>query len=260
MRNAIAALGCFMLMLAPEWVVAEEAPHLKSLAKIADSYGIEVLSADVEYPITTKAGEIGGSNASAKAIETYAPLFAAEFGLYPPSLIKNAKLKRVILCTDLTFAGQRRNAIPDFEHDTLYLDAVRGASNKKYLRKVIHHEFFHIIDLLDDGKLYRDERWAALNPKEHRYGDGGRNSQNLATTSVLTDKIPGFLNHYSTTGVEEDKAEIFANLIVEPELVQKRAETDAVLKAKTAQMRDLLADFCPEMNEDFWKKAQVSAR
>lgn len=254
------ALGCLMLMLAPELVLAEDTPHLKTLAKIAETYGIEVLSADVEYPISTKAGEIGGSNASEKAIEAYAPLFASEFGLYPPALIKNAKLKRVILCTDLTFAGQRRNAIPDFENDTLYLDAVRGANNKKYLRKVIHHEFFHIIDLLDDGKLYRDERWATLNPKEHRYGDGGRNSQTLSSTSVLTDKFPGFLNHYSTTGVEEDKAEIFANLIVEPEMVKKRAESDAVLQSKVAQMRELLAAFCAEMNDDFWKKAQVSAR
>lgn len=259
MRGLI-ALGCLMLMLAPESVSAEDALHLKTLAKIAETYGIEVLSADVEYPVKTKAGEIDGSNASEKAVEAYTPLFAAEFGLYPPSLIKNARLKRVILCTDLTFAGQRRNAIPDFENDTLYLDAVRGASNKKYLRKVIHHEFFHIIDLLDDGKLYRDERWAALNPKEHRYGDGGRNSQNLSSTSVLTDKFPGFLNHYSTTGVEEDKAEIFANLIVEPEVVKKLAESDAVLQSKLAQMRELLAAFCAEMNDDFWKKAQVSAR
>ena len=75
---------------------------------------------------------------------------------------------------------------------------------------------------------------------------------------MLTDKFPGFLNHYSTTGVEEDKAEIFANLIVEPEVVKKRAETDAVLQSKVAQMRELLAAFCAEMNDDFWKKAQVS--
>ncbi len=62
----------------------------------------------------------------------------------------------VVRARELTFAGQRRNAIPDFEHDTLYLDVSRGAYSKSYFRKVIHHEFFHIIDYRDDGSLYND--------------------------------------------------------------------------------------------------------
>ena len=109
----------------------------------------------------------------------------------------------MVLCKELSFAGQRRNAIPDCEHETLYLDVSRGSYSKTYLRGVIHHEFFHIIDFRDDGSVYQDKRWKALNPEKFRYGSGGRTVQDLAKTSVLTDKYPGFLNHYSTTGVEE---------------------------------------------------------
>jgi hypothetical protein len=256
-----AAWITMLLLLAPASAIAQKTEtFLDELAEIAKNFDVEIITSDYTFPVKTDAGEIRGSVAKLSEIAAYAPLFAAEFRLYPPSLIRNAKLKRVVLCTDVAFAGQRRNAIPDFENDTLYLDVLRGFAHKKYLRKVIHHEFFHMIDLHDDGKLYRDERWAALNPKEHRYGDGGRNAQDNANTSVLSEKFPGFLNHYSTTGVEEDKAEFFANLLVEPEHVQKRAESDAVLKSKVELLRAQLADFCPEMNADFWKKTQVPPR
>lgn len=168
--------------------------------------------------------------------------------------MKQSQLKRVVLCNELYFAGQRRNAVPDFEHDTLYLDVSRGSYNKSYLRKVMHHEFFHIIDYRDDGDLYQDEQWSALNPPGFKYGSGGDNAQDLRDTSVFTDKFPGFLNHYSTTGVEEDKAEMFANLIVAHAYVEGRIQKDAVLREKLKLLEKLLLRFCPDMNGEFWNK------
>jgi hypothetical protein len=234
--------------------------YLADLAALARDYKIEVISTDCKFPVQMTTGEIGGAIAEQAAVEAYAPLFLSEFHLYPPSLIEKVGLKKIVLCTDVAFAGQRRNAIPDFEHDVLYLDVLRGGYSKTYLRKVIHHEFFHMIDIRDDGKLYRDERWAALNGKDFQYGDGGRNAQSRSSTSHFTDAFPGFLNHYSTTGVEEDKAEIFANLIVDTAHVAKCAESDSVLKSKIAQLRALLLGFCPDMNDAFWQRAKEVKR
>jgi hypothetical protein len=155
----------------------------------------------------------------------------------------------------LSFDGQRRSAIPDFESDILYLDVCRGWPNRLYLRKVLHHEFFHILDYRDDGSVYEDPSWSELNPPEFAYGSGGRNAQGRADTSVLNDQHPGFLNHYSTTGVEEDKAEIFANLIVEPLKMKERVEADAVLRRKVDRLKELVMRFCPEIDEGFWRRA-----
>lgn len=250
-----------LVALLSEQAVAQSgslAPEL--LERIAKAYSIEVVYTGQVFPVTTRSGEIAGACPSLEVVDQYAPLFAQEFGLYPAELIKAAKLRRIVFCVDLHFAGQRRNAIPDFEHDTLYLDVKRGDHHRAYLRKVIHHEFFHMIDLRDDGKLYGDERWSALNPEGHRYGDGGRNSQTNSRTSVLTSEASGFLNHYSTTGVEEDKAEVFANLLVEPEEVAKRAAADKILEAKIAAMQKLLAEFCPQVNDSFWRTARATKR
>lgn len=227
-----------------------------ALGELAARYGIEVVAVAPGFPVRATYGTIDGRAADGDSLERYAGLLAAEFGLYPVALVRRARLRRVVLCEDLAFAGQRRNAVPDWEHDTLYLDVGRGAYNPTYLRKVIHHEFFHLVDYSDDGVIYADPSWAALNPASFRYGAGGRTVQEVGPTSLLSDKIPGFLNHYSTLGVEEDKAEVFANLIVAPAAVATRAEADPVLAAKVARLKVGLGRFAPEVDDAFWARCR----
>src|SRR5262245_25783368 len=166
-------------------VRAEDAtdPDFPELATVAKRYRIQVLTADLGLPVKTFHGEIDGKPASQEELKRYVPLFAAEFGLYPQDLVKRVKLRRVVLCKDLAFGPQRRNAVPDWQHDTLYLEAYRGWYDPTYLRKVIHHEFYHMVDYRDDGLVYTDERWSRLNPAGFKYGTGGRNAQDRNTSS-----------------------------------------------------------------------------
>ncbi len=230
----------------------------QQFAAVEARFQIEVVAEGSDFPVTPGLKGIASKPADPKAIERYAELFLSEFQIYPPEFVRRTKLKRVVLCRELSWRGQRRNAIPDNKYNTLYLDVVRGRQHERYMRRVIHHEFFHIVDQRDDGKLYQDARWAALNPAAFKYGSGGAAAQGEPTTSVLTDKYAGFLNSYSTTGVEEDKAEMFCNLIVNPAYVEKRADSDPVLSAKVARMKRLLHDFCPAIDETFWRKARAT--
>jgi len=250
----------FLLVLAfqKQGLVASE--FTEKFKTLAESYDIQVITDDLLFPVRTTHGPIDGKKATDEDMRAYSEIFLSEFALYPKELIKRSGLKRVVLCSELSFAGQRRNAIPDFEHDTLYLDVSRGSYNKKYMRKVVHHEFFHIIDLRDDGLLYQDERWGRLNPNKFKYGDGGKNAQSFSDTSLLTDKFPGFLNHYSTTGVEEDKAEVFANMIVEPKHVEDKIKKDPVFDTKVHAMKKLLSSFCAQVDENFWERARKVQR
>jgi hypothetical protein len=235
-------------------------PVRSALAEIARRDEIEIVAFDPLFPVATTFGQIAGRAAAGDDIDGYSVLFVREFSLYPPALIKRCNLKRVVLCEGLSFDGQLRGAIPDFEHDTLYLDVLRGGYDRLYLCKVLHHEFFHIIDYRDDGHVYEDKEWAALNPPSFKYGSGGKNAQHVASARELTDKFAGFLNYYSTTGVEEDKAEVFANLIVDSAYVAERAMTGRVVRAKVMALKKLLAKFCPEVDEDFWTKAAAVDR
>jgi hypothetical protein len=232
----------------------------EKLDKLAKADKIEIVTADPRFPVMSTYGTIDGKQGDNKESQACIGLFASEFALYPAELVKKSQLKRIVLCSELSFGGQLRSAIPDYEHDALYLDVSRGSYSKTYLRTVVHHEFFHIIDYKDDGSVYKDDRWSALNPPKFTYGNGGAAVQNDPETSVLTDKYPGFLNHYSTTGVEEDKAEVFAHMIVDHDYVMGRVKEDPVLKAKFERMRELLSTFCPEMNDKFWNKVRAVKR
>jgi hypothetical protein len=231
-----------------------------TVAKLEQAYDIEIVHRSPTFPVRTSHGNIHGVAASDEAVANYAKLFATEFSLYPPELVRKTGLKRVVFCAELDFAGQRRTAIPDFEHSTLYLDIERSASDRVYVLKVLHHEYYHIIDYADDRLVYEDREWAALNATEFRYGTGGRSVQDQSDTSVLTDRYPGFLNHYSTTGVEEDKAELFANLMVDPEYVVRRMELDPVLTSKVHRLKGTLEQYCDRVDATFWERVTAKRK
>jgi hypothetical protein len=223
------------------------------ILKVSEKYGLLVVVRP-EFPVRTVHGAIDGKEGAAKDLNAYLPIFSAEWNLYPAELVKRTKLRRIILCAGLSFAGQLRAAIPDFEHDDLYLDVVRGRYDESYVRKVIHHEYFHVIDYRN-GTLYRDQKWSALLPAGAKYAAGGKNAQADSGGSLVRDDLPGFLNSYSMTGVEEDKAEVFANMVVNGSVFEQRVQKDAVLKQKAQRMKAFLADFCPNMDESFWHAA-----
>jgi len=233
---------------------------LKEFAGIGSKYDLEIVSKSPDFPQSTSWGPIDGQSAALADLHRYEPLFCQEFSLYPKSLVRKTKLRRIVLCQELKFSGQRRYAIPDFEHDTLYLDVGTNDQPAIYLRKVIHHEFFHIIDYRDDGLLYEDERWKSLNRPDFKYGKGGASALGNPTTGELTTEYAGFLTHYSTTGVEEDKAEVFAHLVVNAAVVADRVARDEVLAEKVDQMKSLVQTYCPAADIGFWKRAGALPR
>jgi hypothetical protein len=229
----------------------------EKLEAVGRAYRLQVDVADPKFPVKCEYGVIGGIRANDRDLASYAELFVPEFSLYPRDLVVRTKLKRLVFCEKLSFDGEARNAIPDYENDTLYYDVSSGNYSPSYMKLVIHHEFFHVVDYLDDGLVYEDATWSGFNPADFRYGSGGPAGPDDSETSLLTDRFPGFLTHYATTGVQEDKAELFGHLILHPRYVDQRMEKEPLLKTKVSRMKTLLGEFCPEVNDDFWTRARA---
>jgi hypothetical protein len=250
------ALLITLLIIAEKPGVDERLAAAKAeLSKIAEAYEI-CFYAEPKFPL----GEIDGKIADKKELATYTQLFIREFIVYPPELLKKAKVKQVVFCKDLSFMGQKRAAIPDLAHDTLYLDVSRGAGMNRYQSEAFHHDLFHMIDYYERSLTYSDERWSSLNRAGFQYGPGGAVAGRLGWNGVLTDSYPGFLTQYSLSAVEEDKAEIFSHLLVNPAYVEGRIKKDAVLRAKVQLLKERLAKFCPDINDAFWEKAKKIKR
>lgn len=216
---------------------------------------VPVVTDGIAFPIATMYGPIDGAHPGAEQTAAYRPILNEEWSRYPAALMTRVRLARIILCIDLKFAGQKRSAVPDFEHDALLLD-VAASLDQAYLRKVIHHEFYHLIDERDDGSLYADAEWNRLNPPDFSYGSGGKNMQDATNPGAWLASLDGVTSRYAAAGVEEDKAELFAFLMLRPADVAAEAKRDDVLAAKIELLKRQLELFCPELDAPFWKRIQ----
>ena len=221
------------------------------LARIALEYGIEIRVLDAALRASRSDYTVFSKPASDAILARYVPTFEAAWRRYPPSLMRRAGLRRIVIGADVRVNGQPRAAVPEFREGWFWLDAAVGARLPDYGRKVVHHDFFHMIDERDSPDGRRDRAWAALNPPGVRYGIGGWWMQ-TGNASALRRDLPGFLTAYATSAVEEDKAETFCHMIVSPGFVAERVAADPVVAAKVARMRTIVAAFEPAMGESWW--------
>jgi len=184
-------------------------------------------------------------------LERYTKLFVSEWERYPPSVIQSARLKRIVIGSNIRMNGQVRAAVPAFEADTMFYDTTLGAKNPSYQRSVIHHEFFHMMDERQ-GLLYGDPEWGGLNPAGFHYGNGG-DKMRTRGTGILSDSLPYVLTPYASSDIAEDKAEFFSHMLVDPEFVAKRAKADPVISAKVDLMKRRLNKWNSAFDDGFWK-------
>jgi hypothetical protein len=223
-----------------------------ALLDLAEQYGLQIIWDSQQYPVATRYGTIDGAVPAKKLVNDYVPVLTAEIKRYPVDMIEAAKLHRIVLGHKLTFNGREVNGLADFKPNTLYLDVERLAAEPEQMRKCIHHEFFHIVDYMN-WTLTGDSDWERLNPSGFSYRGGGRFARDHPQAYTFSDTRPGFVNVYATTAAEEDKAELFAFLMVRYNLVKGRAARDKVLRAKVEYLKKLVAGLSKEMGDEFWE-------
>jgi hypothetical protein len=296
LANTIRALRRFVnggmrdLFKAPRPLeVSLPAETTATLDNLKDRYSLDITLPSEPIFVSREYGQylasIEGQPATSEEANGYVPLFAEEFGLYPPLLVRNTKLKRVVLCGEL-FRSQKPNpvverfagyvvvdseplsfvhrpcgGVPDGGHGVLYLSVTWGRDDEDCVRKTIHHEFYHCVQRQQFGGC-DDPEWAALNSPDFDYGPGGiaANYGSDRTFWVMPGEEwgNGFLNQYSTSAPEEDQAEIFAHLLTEPARVATRLKADDILHKKVERLRASLERFCPDMDDGFWQRVEES--
>lgn len=149
----------------------------------------------------------------------------------PVGALAKLRLRYVILCGGATAGGQRIGGIPVPPLDLLMLDAGDDAS----LQHRTLHELYHLLEYRFGG--IGDAEWAA------QFGGGYSNQYpGMLRKAPLGSGKPGFATGYGETYPHEDRAELFAHMVLSPRelagLIGSRG--DAVLKRKV----DFLSDKC----------------
>ena len=261
MRRCILAI----LLAAPALAHAQAPPKLpdyvaidlqRRLAPVAAKYGLMIV-----IPREPKGAGRGGysydpvAQSESQDANDYVNLFIEELSKYPVDFLKASGLRRVLLVQALKVGQQTRAAVPDADQEDMIYD-VTYVKNQRYSRHVVHHELYHLLEAnWNDSFYYKDPNWAMLNDPGFTYGEGGAAYQ-TGNVWAFTHPRQGFINVYATSGLEEDKAEVWAVMFV-PEnwkLVQPFLADDPVLRAKVAFLREYGRSRSKAMNDEFWKK------
>lgn len=231
----------------------------KQLADLERDYDVIIYLDRDKFPKQrTGSYNIRGDQARLSDLQHFLPIFVEEWRLLPTKLVKKTELKYIVFGTSFKLMNELmvRQAIPDYHHEGMYYDVHFSHTDphaQLYFRSIVHHEFYHYIDFVDDGLVYEDKDWKKLNPQEFKYGSGGKNARG-ADMGLVTNGIRGFISKYGTSGVEEDKAEIFRCMMLNLREMEMRAEDDPFLKSKITRMKELMVKYSPEIDEAFWTK------
>lgn len=212
-----------------------------SAQEFATKYGIKIVD---EGELSD--GIIKHSRIDAAAIEPACRLIRTELEIYTERTVQSTYLREVVLGSNV-----RHNDIPVgglcVAHNGILYFAADKLKNWNGSRRTFHHELFHCLDYHDDLWKYYDPTWAALNESTFTYSDSNKNKQ-LQSVPRL-----GFITNYAMTAVHEDKAELFAYMIVHHQTVKDMAENDPILRQKIDYLKDLTRKACTDFNESFWQ-------
>lgn len=251
-------LGLFFLLIAQSIYAGNNFEKNKDLRQIEAKYGIDLIADSFQ----------GGEYASEWAYWTtpddadlaifneFMAIFAEEWNKYPLSWIKNNGLLKIAFVKNLTVTDQQRFAMPDPYDETLYYDIEYLVYGKQYVREMIHHEFWHMIEEQHFGTMYhRSSTWQAFNRSGFRYGNGGSDAYTDGEYIDGEHSKPGFVTNYAMYGEEEDRAETYCWFFTKRTwtLVNEWIETDRILKKKFNWMLNFMESNAPEMNLEYFE-------
>lgn len=224
---------------------------LCKIEEVSNAIGVTVVT---NLPVADSWGSVSyDPGVSEDELIRYLDILGREFSKYPEGYLRQSQALTIILGRDLNYCGQPRAAIPDPYKKQLFL-SVNGAfkiRSERYLAHVMHHELHHLTEYSMWRNMTFDwHEWILLNGDGFCYGNGGADaySEYMAKgTDFYSPNNPhqGFINLYSLTGDEEDRAELMAFIMTDYErpMIAELLQKDVILREKSRLLVRLLKDF-----------------
>lgn len=234
------------------------------LAEVARRQRVDVVWTGGPYRYSYEWGGGSAEDPSEDDVARVAALIVRELRQYPDGFLRRAGVNGIVLVRDLFVKedGGARGAAAYIFENRLFLDvpladrAIQAGTRVRF----IHHLIWHWLDERA-GTMWKDPEWEALNPPNFEYGVYSRGGvhETRAGSGALSIDYPGFLNLYSTGNLPDDKAEVYAYLMVIHSWVGDRSRQDQYLRRKVAVIKARLAALDPNFDDDFWNRIDADS-
>jgi len=190
------------------------------------------------------------------AVIEYLQLLDKEFSKYPVGYFNKVGVRTIAITQELTINSQLRAAIPDPYKGILFLSLDNSGESDTYLIHVMHHELHHCAEYKHWNSMsYLWDPWALANTSGFSYQGGGASAYENPNIDwySMNRPIDGFINKYSTTAQEEDRAEIVAAIMTESEKekLDEFLTKDEILQQKVLLIKILLTEISGE-SKSYW--------
>jgi hypothetical protein len=132
-----------------------------------------------------------------------------------------------------------------------------GFNNSDYQRRIVQHEFFHLLDFQTRGtaKALDQTTWESYNPSGFTYANYSGSTCYEGNTSCSTgfETGNGFITSYAEEAYVEDVAETGAALMTEigDQALEPLLSTDTVLANKVTLLKSFLAGLDPTITGSY---------
>lgn len=241
-----------------------EADFRELLAEVARRQQVDIVWTGGPYRYNYDWGGGSAEDPTEDDVARVAAFVVRELRLYPEGFLRRAGLSGIVLVRDLFVKedGGARGAAAYIFENRFFLDvpnadrAIQAGTRPRF----IHHLIWHRLDERA-ATMWNDLEWEALNPPNFEYGvysRGGVHETRAGSGSLSTD-YPGFLNLYSTGNLPDDKAEVYAYLMVVHSWVEARTHQDQYLRRKVAVIKARLAALDANFDRDFWSRIDADS-
>jgi hypothetical protein len=177
------------------------------------------------------------------ALEKAILLFVQEINQYPKDFFRNAHCRDIYFVQKLFYKQKPVDGAFSGRANYIFYDYARCSGNTQMIRHYIHHELYHMIGSRHPFWKERGPAWEAHNRHgfsyNQKYDAHERNPINFSAPPE-----PGFITDYAMASPEEDRAEVFACMMIPEELslMEEWAQKDRILFKKMEMMREFLKE------------------
>ena len=162
---------------------------------------------------------------------------------YDLNFLNEINANYIVLCENLKINNYLAAGFTNSEVSTLIVDF---SINKENIKRVIHHEIFHMILANQNTKLL-NEKW--LNQNSHNFIYKQCSNCKLSYSTELSYENEGFLTEYSKFSISEDQAEVFSFLMSDNNILNLISKKDEILKNKINVLKDFLSEIDFKIND-----------
>ncbi|MFH1360947.1 MAG: putative zinc-binding metallopeptidase [Candidatus Omnitrophota bacterium] len=227
-----------------------------AIQRIENKTSLKIYYKDLPEAIAKTAVYQLASKKDHPELSQYLQLFEEEIRKYPKSFFRNSRLQGIVIAKNLFHQKKPAEGLYQHKEKLMFFDFSRGMRNPKRQRHSIHHELYHMIEMQSIGYPgWKDSEWANLNEEGFMYGQNRTWQEIKNVRNYSAPPRPGFITDYAMTSIEEDKAEVYAALLIESQntLMHAWAQEDPILRKKLELMKEFIRYFCKEMDKNYWK-------